>query len=172
MFPLETTRLYLRPLTPEDLDAFHAVFGDPEVMARIPAGASRDLQHSKERLDYLIEHQDEHGFSLWAMVEKDCGEVVGDCGLLLVEGEGPDVELAYHLRRDRWEQGYVTEAAREVIRYGLKELQLPRVVALTDPDHFVSRRVMEKVGMSHEGEALYYGRTLALYAISGLGEIA
>lgn len=172
MFPLETPRLLLRPFTEADLDAFHAVVGDPEVMARTPAGVSRNREGSKERLRYLIEHQDDHGYSLWAVVEKDTGEVVGDCGLLLVEGVGPDIELAYHLRRDRWGRGYVTEAARECVRFGLKEAGLPRVIALTEPEHFVARRVMEKIGMSHEGEATHYGRALALYVISGLGEIA
>jgi ribosomal-protein-alanine N-acetyltransferase len=172
MFPLETARLLLRPFTEADLDAFHSVVGDPEVMARTPAGVSRDRGESEQRLRYLIDHQDDHGYSLWAMVEKDTGDVVGDCGLMLVEGTGPDAELAYHLRLDRWGRGYVTEAARECIRFGLKEVGLPRVVALTEPEHFVARRVMEKVGMSHEGEATYYGRNLALYVISGLGDTA
>lgn len=172
MFPLETPRLLIRPLTNGDLEAIHAIFGDPEVMARVPKGPSPDLAHSKERLDSLIEHQDRHGFSLWAVTERSSGELIGDCGLMYVEGEGPDVELAYHLRRDRWGKGYVTEAAKECIRFGLKELRIPRIVALAEPLHFVSRRVMEKVGMSHEGDEERYGKRMAVYSISGLDSTA
>lgn len=172
MFPLETERLSIRPLTESDLDAFHAIFEDPEVMARIPSGASRDLAQSKERLDWIIEHQDRHGFSLWAMVEKASRELIGDCGLIYVEGEGPEIELAYHLRRDKWGSGYVTEAAKECVRFGLKELQIPRIIALAEPLHFVSRRVMEKIGMTHEGDEEYYGTRMVVYSISGLGPTA
>lgn len=172
MFPLETERLTLRPFRDGDLQAFHQVFGDPEVMARIPSGASNDLEHSRERLTWLIEHQDAHGFSLWALTEKESGEVVGDCGLIYVEGVGPDVELAYHIRKDRWGRGYVTEAARECVRFGLKELGLERIIALTEPENFVSRRVMEKIGMTHEADVEAYGRRMARYEISGLGEPA
>lgn len=172
MFPLETERLSIRPLTLEDLEGFHQVFGDEEVMARIPSGVSRDLDHSRERLEWLIRHQEVHGFSLWGVVEKSSGELIGDCGLVYVEGVGPDIELAYHLRRDRWGNGYVTEAARRCVHHGLKELQIPRIIALTDHDHFVSRRVMEKVGMVHEGETHAYGKEMVVYAISGLGPTA
>lgn len=172
MFPLETERLSIRPLRPDDLDGFHAIFGDPEVMARIPTGPSRDLDHSRERLEWLIDHHDRHRFSLWAVMEKASGELIGTCGLVLVEGVGPDIELAYHLRRDRWGKGYVTEAARRCVRYGLTELQIPRIVALTDHDHFLSRRVMEKVGMIHEGEMEAYGKEMVVYAISGLDPTA
>lgn len=165
--PLETERLIIRELTIEDLEDFHAVFGDEEVMARIPSGVSRDLDHSAERLKWLIEHQGAHGFSLWAIVEKETGEFVGDCGLLLVEGKGPDVELAYHLARSRWGRGYGGEAAAACIEYGLDELELERIVALAEPTHFVSRRVMEKIGMTYEGRGRYYGREMVVYSIEG-----
>lgn len=166
--PLETARLVIRPLALDDLEAFHEVFGDAEVMARIPGGASNGIEHSQRRLEKLIEHQDKHGFSLWGLIEKDSGELVGDCGLVLLEGKGPEVELAYHLARSRWGRGYGGEAAAACVRFGLDELELSRIVAVTDPGHFVSRRVMEKVGLTYEGRGTHYGREMAVYAIDAL----
>jgi ribosomal-protein-alanine N-acetyltransferase len=130
---------------------------------------SRDLEHSAERLAWMIEHQEKHGFSLWAVVEKESGDLVGDCGLIYVGGRGPEIELAYHLARDRWGRGYVTEAAAACVDYGLGELDLEEIIALTDPGHFVSRRVMEKIGMTFDGHATYYGEEMAKYSISSLG---
>lgn len=156
----------------EDLEPFHAVFGDPEVMARIPSGVSRDLDHSRERLAWLIEHNDKHGFSLWAIEERETQEMIGDCGLVLVEGKGTEVELAYHLARSRWGRGYGGEAAGAVVDYGLNELDLDEIIAVAEPDHFVSRRVMEKVGMHFDGRGIYYGKEMARYVIRGSGEVA
>lgn len=170
--PIRTARLTLRALTMEDLEPFHVVFGDPEVMARIPSGVSRDLEHSRDRLQWMIDHQAEHGFSLWAVDESDTGEMIGDCGLLMMEGKGPEVELAYHLARSRWGRGYASEVAAACVHYGLDELGIERIIAIADADHFVSRRVMEKVGMRYDGRGHYYGRDVVRYAISGLGDTA
>lgn len=163
--PLETERLIIRELAMDDLEPFHAVFGDAEVMARIPSGVSRDLDHSAERLRWMIDHQKQHGFSLWAIVERSSDEMIGTCGLILVEGKGPDVELAYHLARSRWGNGYGGEAAAACIDYGLGELELERIIAVADPMHFVSRRVMEKVGMSFERRGRFYGQDMVVYSI-------
>jgi ribosomal-protein-alanine N-acetyltransferase len=170
--PLETPRLTIRPFVEDDLDAFHRIFGDPEVMARIPFGASRDLEQSRVRMKRMIDHQNEHGFSLWALIEKASGKLIGDCGMFHVEGVGPEIELAYHLNRSRWRMGYITEAALECVRFGLEDLGLETIIAITDADHFVSRRVMEKVGMAFEGTGHYYGRDFVKYSISTLGDIA
>ena len=170
--PLETTRLLIRPFEEADLEAFHVIFGDPEVMARIPSGVSQDLEHSRRRMQKMIDHQNEHGFSLWALIEKSSGELIGDCGIFYVEEVGPDIELAYHLAKSRWRMGYITEAAAECVRFGLEDLGIETIIGLTEPEHFVSRRVMEKVGMEYEGPAHHYGRDLVQYSISSLGDTA
>jgi ribosomal-protein-alanine N-acetyltransferase len=68
--------------------------------------------------------------------------------------------------------GYITEAATECVRFGLEDLGLETIIAIADPDHFVSRRVMEKVGMTFEGMGRYYDRESVRYVISSLGDTA
>jgi RimJ/RimL family protein N-acetyltransferase len=170
--PLETARLLIRPFDEDDLEAFHVIFGDPEVMARIPTGVSRDIEHSRTRLQRVIDHQKEHGFGLWALIEKSSGELIGDCGLIYVEDRGQEIELAFHLAKSRWRMGYITEAAADCVRFGIEDLGIETIIGLTDPDHFVSRRVMEKVGMTYDGIVRYYGRDLVQYSISTLGDTA
>jgi [ribosomal protein S5]-alanine N-acetyltransferase len=171
-FPLETERLRIRPLEASDLDAFHGVFGNAEVMRWIPDGPSQDIEQSRARLTALIEQQQASGFSLWAVIERSSGEYVGDCGLMPLEGTGPEIELAYHLDRSRWGRGYVSEAAAECIRYGLDDLNLDEIIAVTHPDHFTSRRILEKIGMTFDGVTHNYGRRMARYVITTLGDTA
>jgi RimJ/RimL family protein N-acetyltransferase len=141
-FPLETERLLLRPTRPEDAEELHhAVDADPVAMRWIPSSPSGTVEASRRRVARMMEHQAAHGFSLWAVVERASGRIIGDCGLLLVEWRGPEVEVAYRLGRAFWGRGYATEAARESVRFGLDKLGLDRIIALADPAHTASRRV-------------------------------
>ncbi len=81
MIVLETARLTLRHLEPGDLDALATIQADPEVMRFFPSGPrSREL--TERDLDRCIATQAEHGFSLWATVDRAMGQFIGRCGLL------------------------------------------------------------------------------------------
>ena len=93
--------------------------------------------------------------------------LVGVAGLALVDGEGPDVEAAYILRRDRWGRGYATEALRAVLEIGHEQLGLGGIVALgISEGNDASRRVMEKAGMRPDGTVEAYGRTMTRHVSS------
>ncbi|MGA2971254.1 MAG: GNAT family N-acetyltransferase [Candidatus Bathyarchaeia archaeon] len=162
--PLETERLWIQLFRLEDAERLHIVFSDPEVMARIRAGPSPSIEVTRQRLARIMEHQDKNGFSMWALIEKGSGVLIGDCGLILVEWRGPEVELAYEIGRAFWGKGYATEAARACLRFGFENLKLSRIIALTDADHLASRRVIEKIGMKNDGIVHYYGRSLVQYS--------
>jgi RimJ/RimL family protein N-acetyltransferase len=60
------------------------------------------------------------------------------------------VEVSWRLARQFWGQGYATEAAREAVRFGFEELGLDEIVSMTVPANVRSRRVMERLGMTHD----------------------
>jgi ribosomal-protein-alanine N-acetyltransferase len=161
---IETDRLDLRPLTAADLGALHELNADPGAM-RYAGGATCSVDESEARLRRLIEHHERHGFSLWAVVERASGNVIGDAGLVLLEFRGPEIELAYRLKSPVWGKGYATEAAAAWVAYGFDELALARIVAVTDPDNVASQRVLEKVGMRFERMTSYDGARVRLYGI-------
>jgi [ribosomal protein S5]-alanine N-acetyltransferase len=160
--PRHTERLTLRPLTDADAAALHRIYGDAETMRHI--GSSRqprpDVAATARSLASVRRHAELHGFSLWAIDERDGDEVVGVAGLDWVEGHGPDVQVDYILRRDRWGRGYATEVLREILQLGHAELGLERIVALAYPENDASRHVMEKGGMRPDGRVFAYGHDL------------
>jgi RimJ/RimL family protein N-acetyltransferase len=111
-------------------------------------------------VDSIRAGEEANGFALWAVDELDGDRLVGVAGLARVEGEGPEIEAAYILRRDRWGRGYATEALRAVLEIGHSELNLDRIVALAYLENDASRRVMEKCGMRPDGTVEAYGRTM------------
>ncbi len=165
--PIETDRLLLRPLSLADLGPLHEVYGDRDVMRWIGAGDaySRDVAESEARLERLLAHQERHGFSLWAVTDRESGLVLGDCGLVHWAHRGPEIELAYRLGKAHWGQGYATEAARAWVERGLGELGLVRIVAAAHPENAASRRVLEKAGFRFEGRADYDGTAIRLYVV-------
>jgi len=74
----------------------------------------------------------------------------------------PDSEIGWHLRCDYWGQGYITEAAKVILEYGLITLQLPIIYAVVNPDNYRSIRVTERLGMQSMGLTNKYYDTEAL----------
>ena len=168
--PVESDRLRLRSLEPDDAPRLFEIYGDAETM-RLVGRTGRpvaNLEATQRAVDAIRRHGELHGFGLWALDELDGSPLVGVAGLAWVEGHGPEVEAAYILRRDRWGRGYATEALRAVLRIGHGELDLERIVALAYLENDASRRVMEKAGMRADGTVEAYGRTMTRH-LSGTG---
>jgi ribosomal-protein-alanine N-acetyltransferase len=161
---IETERLALRPAVAADAEDLHAVLSDPSTFEYMGSDPERSIDGTRERIEGKAARQAERGFSLWAVVERSSGRVIGDCGFQLLEG-GPDIELGYKLGREFRGRGYATEAARACLEFGFEELGLDRIVAVAWPDNTASRRVMEKIGMTLAGGGHHYGHETVLYEI-------
>ncbi|MFT3710801.1 MAG: GNAT family N-acetyltransferase [Archangium sp.] len=146
---LSTARLLLRQWRDEDLAPFAALNADPEVMRHFPGLLNREESDSMaSRIRALIDAQ---GFGLWA-AEHD-GRFVGFIGLnrpRFTAHFTPCVELGWRLAREAQGRGLATEGAREVLRFARTRLTGEPRVSFTVPDNTASRRVMEKIGLTHD----------------------
>jgi RimJ/RimL family protein N-acetyltransferase len=167
-FPLVTERLLLRPMRRADEDALHEIWSHPTTLAALRHDGDWTRAMSRERIADKRAHQAYHGFSIWAVLERDGGELVGDCGLQMLEG-GPDVEVGWRMAPDRRGRGYATEAGRAALAAGFGALGLERIVAVAHPANVASRRVMEKLGMTLVGPGRHYGGETVLYEAGGSG---
>ena len=147
---LQTERLCLRRWLPSDRAPFAALNADPRVMEYFPAPLSR---HESDALVTRIEaHFAEHGFGLWAVEIPHVVPFAGFIGLAIPRFTAhftPCVEIGWRLAAAHWGQGYATEGARAVLRFGFETLGLNEIVSFTVPANHRSRRVMERIGMSH-----------------------
>lgn len=109
----------------------------------------RDRSATTARIERYIRMQAEHGFSKWAVRDRESGEYLGDAGLTVLPETG-EVELGYRLARAHWGRGLATEVAAAWLAHALGLLALPRIIAFADPRNLASIRVMEKIGMRYE----------------------
>ncbi|MBE0672595.1 MAG: GNAT family N-acetyltransferase [Anaerolineales bacterium] len=152
---LETKRLVLRPMLESDFDSLHRIFIDTKVMESFD---HPPLTHEqmKRWLKRNLDHQNEFGYGLFSVILKQTGELIGDCGLEMMEDLGA-AELGYDFRSDFWNQGYATEAATAVRDYAFDVLSLPQLISLIRVGNIASKRVAEKVGMELHNKLSRYG---------------
>jgi [ribosomal protein S5]-alanine N-acetyltransferase len=166
--PIKTERLVVRCFVPEaDAEPMLRVYGDSEVMRFIPGGALSDEVAVRSLLERYTEAHQRQGFSSWAVVDQETGEPIGDAGFGIFEPTG-EVELGYTLARDRWGQGYATEAARACLAAGLEELEAPRIIAVVDAENEASLRLPERIGMKKIETIHARGRPHVLFAAAAM----
>ena len=161
---LATPRLILSEFRPGDVNAQALILSDAETMRFYPAPLDRS--GVEEWISRNLRRYREQGHGLWAMILKSSGELVGDCGLTVQDVEGAnEMEIGYHVRRDLWEQGLATEAARACRDLGFERLPVERLISLIRPENLASRRVAEKNGMTVWKEVRRQNLSHLVYAI-------
>ena len=156
---ITTERLELRRWREADRLPFQRLNADPRVMEFMPGPL--DPGASDELIDRIERHFARHGFGLWAAelrqdLSQDLSQdrsFAGFIGLSVpgfVAGFMPAVEIGWRLRADCWGRGLATEGARAVVAHAFTAAGLASLVSFTAPANLRSRRVMEKIGMSHD----------------------
>ncbi|MGB7373298.1 GNAT family N-acetyltransferase [Pontixanthobacter sp.] len=147
---LKTERLLLRRWRAEDVEPFAAMCADPKVMQFIGSGATRSLEQTEKSIEVFERQWEEKGFGLFAIEVLDESAFIGFTGLSepsFLPEIMPAVEIGWRLSREHWGQGYATEAAREALEFGLKDLDLPDIVSIFQIENEASRNVIVKLGM-------------------------
>ncbi|WP_249714468.1 GNAT family N-acetyltransferase [Rhizomonospora bruguierae] len=151
-YPVRTERLLLRPLTGKDVDALLAYRSIPEVCRYVPFHPmTREVIHDRLATQWANTELTDEGQHLTLGIEVAAtGELIGDVILFWhsrLHGTG---EIGYVVHPDHGGHGYVTEAAREMLRLGFEELRLHRVIARIDERNEPSARLARRLGMRQE----------------------
>ena len=146
---LETERLYLRELGQGDFEALCQILKDPAVMDAYEGAF--DSGEVQEWLDRQILRYQKWGFGLWAVILKESGELIGQCGLTMQPWKEQEVlEIGYLFRRLYWHKGYATEAARACKNYAFKTLGADEVCSIIRDTNTASQNVALRNGMSRK----------------------
>lgn len=143
----ETERLLIREMQQSDHEALCRIMCDEEVMqaAYEQAFSPAEVQ---SWLNRQFKRYQDFGFGLWAVVLKETGEMIGQCGLTMQSWRDEKIlELGYLFQKAHWHQGYATEAAIACRDYAFATLRADRVSSIIRDTHTASRRVAERNGM-------------------------
>ncbi len=149
---LETKRLILRKIKVSDTDDMFEYASLRETTKYLTWRPHKNREYTKEYLEYLSTRYRTGDFYDWAIVTKDGGKMIGTCGFTRFEPQNDLAEIGYVINPEYHGLGYAPEAAKRVIEFGFSALGLHRIEAKYMAGNTSSRRVMEKLGMTFEGE--------------------
>lgn len=149
---LETERLILRKMAPEDAPGHFAYCSDMEVVAHVPLDFTADLAAAERSIRGFMSMYEAKRAAPWGINLKTTGEHIGLIGF---ESWNPAVdraEIGFVVSRAHWRKGIATEAARRVMRFGFEVMRLHRLEGRVTPANESSQRLLvDKLGMQHEG---------------------
>ena len=161
---LTTERLLLRPFSEDDVAPLHALMQDADVMRYVGDRRVPTLQETWRAVAGWIGHWALRGYGLWAVVERDSGEVIGRAGLINpIDWPGP--EVGYLLGKRWWGRGYATEAAAAAMAWGFTTIGFERLISLIDPANAPSIAVAGRLGETLMGETDLWGNRVLIFGI-------
>lgn len=164
----ETSRLTVRMLSRDDIDAMVAVYGDPEGMRWVGDGTALSREQCERWVEVTERNYAARGYGMAAAVLRAAGDVIGFCGIVH-SGQPPEPELKYAFRRDVWGQGYAGETAAGMVRYAFAELGLDEIHATVYPENKASARVLEKAGLRYLKTEPSHGIVMDWYIVERAG---
>ena len=149
---IETERLILRRFEYTDDTAMLKYWiADEKIQSLYSEPVYSTKEEVKGLLDIYIGSYEKPDYYRWAIIEKNCGECIGQIAYFLVDNKNHFAEIEYCIGSQFQCRGYATEAAKAVIAFGFDEINLHKVQICTKTINQPSKRVIEKCGLTYEG---------------------
>lgn len=147
MKTIETERLILRGWQLNDLDDFYEYSKSPNVGPMAGWEPHRDKEVSKNILKSFIEKDE-----VWAITLKENGKAIGSIGLHPEENKGKyhAKSIGFVLSEGYWNNGFMTEAVKRVMKYAFDEMNLDILTVFHFPHNLRSKNVILKCGFEYE----------------------
>jgi RimJ/RimL family protein N-acetyltransferase len=149
--PIKTTRLSLRWISADDVEAFYAIYSDPEVMRYWSTPPLPDLAAAGRLIDDIHEKFKRRELLKWGIALGTDDTLIGSVTLFHPDFTHRRVELGYALGRAHWGKGYMQETLKAVLTYAFEVLNFHRIEADVDPRNTASVRTLERLGFRREG---------------------
>ena len=143
---IETDRFYLREITNDDFVSLKEIYGDSETMKYFIAPYDDRKVH--RLIDWTLSNYAKYGFGFWAIIDKDSGEFIGDCGLSMQNIDGEMLpEIGYHINKKFHNKGYASQAARAVKEYIFKFYAYDYLYSYMNKENIASIKVAKNNDM-------------------------
>lgn len=165
---IETERLFLRELKQSDFEDLCEILQDDEVMYAYE-GAFDDVQATEWLNKQITRYKNDNGLGLLAVILKEKGKMIGQCGLTYQDCfDKKVIEVGYLFQKAYWHKGYAVEAARACREYAFKVLNTDEVFSIIRDTNIPSQKVAERNGMTRRGEFVkhYRGVDMPQYVYS------
>jgi RimJ/RimL family protein N-acetyltransferase len=148
---IDATRIRLRLITEDDVDAIYRIFSHPEVMRYWSTPPLADRAAALQLVNEIHEGFRRQAALKWGIARRTDDQIIGTTTLFNLNFDNRRCELGYGLDRAEWGKGYMREALHALLDYAFNVLELHRIEADVDPRNMNSIRTVEKLGFQREG---------------------
>lgn len=158
-FYIETERLILRDLLPEDDEGMFELDSDPVVHRYLGNKPVTTIAQSRDVIALVRRQYEETGIGRWATIEKKSGQFIGWSGLKFVKitenNHTNFYDVGYRLIPKFWGKGYATEAAKAALKYAFITMGVNEIIGTCHEENKASRSVLEKCGLQFKEQFIY-----------------
>lgn len=160
---VETERLIIREFEENDLLSVYKIESNPKIIEFIPWNKLKTMSECKKQLRMYMNNYKKSNLSSWAVVEKSTNEVVG-ITQLIYSSKIKGVELGTKILPEYWGVGYASELSEAIVHYGLYELGLDEITAVTDINNAGAIKSLLNMGMTLKKYGYYNGAESAFFS--------
>ncbi len=143
---------YMRAIKAEDAEDMFEYAGDDEVTAKLSWSSHKNPDITKASIkEHFLRRPDNGIPNAYAIIFKENNKMIGTCDFWYVDFGKNCGEIGYVLNKNYWGRGIVSQALKEVVKFGFEYLELERVQISHATDNIASQRVIEKCDFRLEG---------------------
>lgn len=164
---IETPRLLIREMLPDDLEGMFIMDSDPEVHKYLGNQPVKDIETIKQVIEFVRRQYKDFGIGRWSVIDKSTQEFMGWTGFKFNteerNGHVNYIDIGYRLQKRHWGKGIASECAESCMQYGLNELKYDKILAAAHIDNIASNKVLQKIGLSKKNQFDYDGEMCNWY---------
>lgn len=160
---VETERLIIREFEEDDIISLYKIESDERILEFIPWNKLSSLSECRRQLKKIIENYKKGKLNSWAITIKETGDVIGITQLFYSK-KIKGVEIGTKILPEYWSKGYASELTKAVIQYGLYDLDIDEIFAVTDINNAGAIKSLENCGMKFKKYGYYNGSESVFYS--------
>lgn len=161
---IQTSRLYLREMTPDDAEHLYLLNNDPEVLKYTGDEAFEDTAAARIFLEDYRRYYQTYGLGRWAIIYKTNDAFLGWCGMRYSADQNT-YDIGFRLFKEHWNKGYATEAAKACLDYGFSHFKITEIIGRAMTANTGSVRVLQKIGLAFSETFDFEGQQGVIYKI-------
>ena len=148
---IETKRFILRKFTKNDIDDLYEYASDNEVTQFLSWDTYKSIDMAVDYIKNVLLKYSKNEIAPWGIEWKENSKLIGSIDFVQYDRKNFSAEIGYVLNRKYWNKGIMTEALKEIIKFGFDEMNLTRIETKLDSMNVASEQVMQKNGLKYEG---------------------
>ncbi len=148
---IENKRFILRKFTKNDINDLYEYASDSEVTKFLSWDTYKNIDIAVDYIENVLLRYSKNEIAPWGIEWKENSKMIGSIDFVQYDKKNFSAEIGYVLNRKYWNKGIMTEALKEIIKFGFDEMNLMRIETRLNAMNIASERVMQKNGLTYEG---------------------